>query len=123
MRKPLILPLAIIVVIFMVSFVCMSSAQGQEETMDYSWGVVKSISPDQITVTEQDEDTGQEQDVVYNIDSGVAINNTYKIEDIVVGNSIGVEYEIKDGNKVAKVIDVEEGFQQEDDTQNSKTCE
>jgi len=126
MKKPLILPLVIIVVIFLASPVCMSLAQEQEETeepIDYSWGVVKSISPDQVVVTEQNEETGQENDVVYKIDSGVAVNNTYKIEDIVVGNSIGVEYEVKDGAKVVKVIDVEEEFQQEDDAQDAKTCD
>lgn len=122
MKKFLSLPLSAIVIILVFSFVFISFAQDEEKETGYSWGVVKSISSSQIVLTEQDEETGEESDVIYDIDPKVEFNNASKIEDIAAGNSIGIEYEVSNGNKIAKVIDAEELSQQESAAA-TKSCE
>jgi hypothetical protein len=118
MKKHLFLLLSLVVLIFAV----ISSAQEETDT-NYSWGTVKSISAGEIVLTEQDIETGEEMEVVYNIDANVALNNVTDISDILVGNSVGIEYEVVDGNRVAKVIDIEEIFGEENVAGDAKTCE
>ncbi|MDD5617855.1 MAG: hypothetical protein PHG69_02070 [Candidatus Omnitrophica bacterium] len=122
MKKSLSLPISAIVTILIFSFIFISFAQEEEKETGYAWGVVKSISSGQVVLTEQDEETGKEADVTYYIDPKVEFNNASKIEDIAAGNSIGIEYEVSDGDKIAKIIDAEELFQQEGAAA-TKTCE
>jgi hypothetical protein len=118
MKKLVILPLVIALFILVVSLTGLSPAQEKENNFAYSWGTVKSVSGSEIVLTEEGEETGEEVDVSYNISPEVELNNIAKIEDIAVGNSIGIEYEVIDGSKVAKVIDTEESFPQEAENNN-----
>ena len=78
-----------------------------EEEIEYSWGTVKEISSDQIVVSEWDTDKSEEVDVVYIIDPKVRLKDVKSLKDIAVGDSVDIDYVVRDGKRVAKVIIVE----------------
>ncbi len=87
-----------------------SSAQtfAQEEDVEYSWGTVKSISSNEIVVTEYDYDKDEDVEVTYSIDPKVELEGVKTLKDITVGDSLDIKYVIQGGKKIAKVITVEE---------------
>ena len=102
MSKWLLAMLMCVIVVF-------SSVQlfAQEEDIEYSWGVVKSIFSAQLVVIEYDYDNDEDLEVTYSIDPKVELRGVKTLKDIVVGDELDIEYVIKDGKKVIKVITVE----------------
>ena len=102
--------LAVMAVLAMVLLLCcvtgVSIAQ-EEEEIEYSWGIVSSISSKQIVVSEYDYDAEKNVDLVYALDPNLKLKNADSLENIVVGNSVDIEYVVRDGKKVAKAISVE----------------
>ncbi len=98
--------------IFLVLTLCVAlnsdfaSAQEKEE-IDYSWGIVSSISSDSIVITEYDYITEEEKETRYIIDSSVSLVNAEDISDISTGDEAEIEYIIKDANRIAKIITIE----------------
>lgn len=86
----------------------------QEEEIDYSWGTVAGISENQIVVTEYDYNKDEEVDITYSIDPNVKFENVDSLENIAVGDSVDIEYVVKDGKRVAKVIAVEKSSYEEE---------
>jgi len=82
-----------------------SLAQGEDELAS-SYGVVKSLSSNELIITESNDD-GKEVDVAYIIDTKVELKNVSAVKDIAIGDSVEIEYVAKDGKRVAKVITVE----------------
>ena len=78
----------------------------QEEDVEYSWGTVKSISSSRIIVTEYDYDNN-EAEVAYAVDPKVELRGVKTLKDIAVGDDLDIEYVIRGGKKVAKVLTVE----------------
>lgn len=79
----------------------------QEEELQYSWGSVGGLSSNQIIVKEYDYESEEEVDVTYAIDPEVKIQNVNSLEEIAVGDSVGINFVVRNGEKVAKVIVVE----------------
>lgn len=77
-----------------------------EET-EYSYGTVVSASNTQLVVREDDYNTGNEIEVTYILDPKLEVNNVASVKDIAAGDSVEIEYLVKDANKTALVIDVE----------------
>ena len=75
-----------------------------EEEIEYSWGTAKKISSDQIVVSEWDTDRSEEVDVGYIIDPKVKFKNVKLLKDIAVGDGVDIDYVVRDGKKIAKVI-------------------
>lgn len=120
MKKYLIAALAVIVVLLAVFKWDLLSAQ--EEELGYSYGtVISSISSDhqiKIIVREYDYEKEEEVDIAYTIDPKVELEleGVASLKDIAVGNSVEIDYIVRDGKNVAKVIFVEKSSQEEDYT-------
>jgi len=98
---------AVLVLGFLMCSVSGVSLAQEEEKTEYSWGKVSSASSSQIVVTEYDYDSDEDADVTYTIDPKVEFKNVDSLKSIAVGDSVDIEYVIKDGKKVVKVIAVE----------------
>ncbi|UCH12126.1 MAG: hypothetical protein JSW18_04735 [Candidatus Omnitrophota bacterium] len=79
----------------------------QEEEMEYSWGTVNSVSSGQIVVAEYDRSRDEDVYVTYTIDPKAKLENVNSLKDIAVGDSVDIEYVVREGKKVAKLITVE----------------
>jgi len=90
----------------LMCFVSNISLAQEEEELESSYGIVKSLSSNELVVKQYD-DEGEEVDVTYIIDIKVELKNVDALEKIAVGDSVEVEYVVKDGKKVAKIITVE----------------
>jgi len=88
----------------------------QEEEVEYSWGRVSSLSSNQITVKEYDYESDEEVDVTYVIDPKVKIENVNSLEEITIGDSVGIDFVVRKDKKVAKVIIVEKSSYEEEYT-------
>ena len=88
----------------------------QEEELEYSWGRVSSLSSNQIIVKEYDYESDEEVDVTYAIDPEVKIENVNSLEEITIGDSVGIDFVVRDNEKVAKVIIVEKSSYEEEYT-------
>ena len=88
----------------------------QEEEVEYSWGRVSSISSKQIIVKEYDYESDEEVDVTYAIDPKVKIENVNSLEEITIGDSVGIDFVVRDSEKVARVIIVEKSSYEEEYT-------
>ena len=98
---------------FLMCFVSgVSLAQEAEDTED-SWGTVSSLSSNQLVVSEYDYDSEVEVDVTYAVGPEVEVKNVDSLKNITVGDSVDIEYVIKYGKKVAKIISVEKSSEEE----------
>lgn len=88
----------------------------QEEERGYSWGSVKSISSNQIVVSEYNFTVYEDTDVTYVINPEVKLEGVKSPRDIAVDDVVGIEYVVKDGQRVAESIQVEKLFQEEEFT-------
>jgi hypothetical protein len=77
-----------------------------EET-EYSYGIVSSVSANQIVVKEINYDTDEETDVTYSIDPAVKLEGVESLTDIAAGDMVDIDYVVKDDKKIAKIISVE----------------
>ena len=87
-----------------------------EEELDYSWGTVKSLSSNQIIVTEYDYDNEEMVDVTYTVDPNVKLHNVESLKDIAVGNDVWIDYVIIEGGKVAMGIEAKKPSYEEEYT-------
>ncbi|MBN2145655.1 MAG: hypothetical protein JW774_13650 [Candidatus Aureabacteria bacterium] len=106
MKRYLSLSLMLLFTGFVFSQDASAPATG-EETTKYSYATVVSVSADQIVVSEYDYDKDEEVNVTYSVDANVQLKNVDALNKIGAGNYVEIEYEIKDGKKVAKVISLE----------------
>lgn len=99
----------LLVVLMCIAVFSSVQAFAQEEDVDYSWGTAKSVSSDQIIVTERgyDNDEYVDVEVIYSIDPAVELEGVESLKDIVTGDSLDIEYVIQGDKKVAKVVTVE----------------
>ena len=81
-------------------------AQVEEET-EYTWGIVSSVSSDQIVISEYDYDTEKEIEVTYAITSDTELKNVDSLKDIAIGGNVDIEYVVREEKRVAKIISVE----------------
>lgn len=88
----------------------------QEEEVEYSWGRVSSLSSNQIIVKEYDYESDEEVDVNYAVDPEVKIENVNSLKEITIGDSVGIDFVVRDSKKVAKVIIVEKSSYEEEYT-------
>ena len=107
---------AVLVLGFLMCSVSGVSLAQEEEKTEYSWGKVSSASSSQIVVREYDYDSDEDVDVTYTIDPKAELKNVDSLKSIAVGDSVDIEYVVKDGKKVAKVIAVEKSSQEEEST-------
>jgi hypothetical protein len=100
--------------LFLVCYVS-GAPLAQEEELQYSWGRVSSLSSNQIMVKEYDYESDEEVDVTYAIDRGVKIENVNSLEEIAIGDSVGIDFLVRNNERVAKVIIVEKSSYEEEE--------
>lgn len=115
MRKYLGIAIVLMFGFLMCSMPGISLAQ-EEEEMEYSWGAVSSVSSNQIVITEYDYDSEEGADVTYAVDPNAELKNVDSLKDIAVGDNVDIEYVVRNGKKVAKIITVEKSSSEEEYT-------
>ena len=107
--KKILFFMLVISVLFFSSMLSLA----QEESMNYSWGEVVKVSPEEITVSEYSYDLEKEIDVVYKIEPDVKLKNVTSINNLNEGDSVEIDYVIVGADKVAKAIILEELFEED----------
>ena len=82
-------------------------AAANEETTEFSYGTVKSISENQVVVTEYDYDSDKDVETTYSVPATATFEGISKLSEIAVGDAIDIDYIVKDGQKIASVLSVE----------------
>lgn len=106
MKRISFLVLSVILSVVTLFFVDIAKAE-DVDVNNYSYGTVKNISQDQITVTEYDYDTDEEIDETYAINSKTAFQNVTAIGEIAVGDNVDIVYVTENGVKIAQSIAAE----------------
>ena len=98
---------ALLVISFsIVGFLDKSFAE-EEAEINSAWGIVDSVSSNQIVINEYNSSSEEYIDVTYDIDPEVIVTNVDKIEGINSGDSVEIEFEMKEGKKIIKTISVD----------------
>lgn len=105
----------VLTLLFLMCYVS-GAPLAQEEELQYSWGRVSGLSSNQIIVKEYDYESDEEVDVTYAVDPEVKIENANSLEEIAVGDSVGINFVVRNNEKVAKVIIVEKSSYEEEYT-------
>ncbi|MBL7132091.1 MAG: hypothetical protein ISS45_11950 [Candidatus Omnitrophica bacterium] len=115
MRKYLGIAIVLMLGFLMCSTPGISLAQEEEET-EYSWGAVSSVSSNQVVITEYDYDSDEGVEVTYTVDPNAELKNVDSLKDIAAGDNVDIEYVVRNGKKVAKIITVEKSSSEEEYT-------
>jgi hypothetical protein len=107
-----------IIISVLVCAVCFSSLlllaqdekKQEEEKSEYSHGEVSSVSGAQIIVGEYDDSLDRVVDVAYTVDPKAEFENITSLKDIAVGDSVEIEFIVRDGIRVVKFISKEKFF-------------
>lgn len=78
-----------------------------EEETEYSYGTVSSIAGDQLVVSEYDFEKDADVNVNYAVDATTKFENVTALTEIAAGDSVEIDYLVKDGKNVAKLVSVE----------------
>ena len=113
--KKYIMGAMVLALLFLMCYVS-GAPLAQEEELEYSWGRVSGLSSNQIIVKEYDYESDEEVDVTYAVDPEVKIENANSLEEIAVGDSVGINFVVRNSEKVAKVIIVEKSSYEEEHT-------
>lgn len=84
------------------------------EGTEFSYGTVKSVSGDQLVVSEYDYENDKDIDVTYSVSPTVTLEGVASLGEIAAGDTVDIDYEIKGDQKVAVSIAVEKGGEEED---------
>ena len=83
------------------------AVNSQAEMTEFSYGTVKSVSTNQIVITEYDYDKDEEIDISYTVDQNTEFEGVKSIQDIVIGNNVDIVYSVVDDKRIAQSITVE----------------
>ncbi|HNV23694.1 MAG TPA: hypothetical protein PLH56_03030 [Candidatus Omnitrophota bacterium] len=111
-----ILLITMVVALSIAVFFCANSFAQQQQDLEeteeplveddqlFGFGQVVEISKQAMTLLEYDFETDQELQIVYVLNEQTALDNIASLDEIKVDDEIGVNYEEKDGKKIAKTI-------------------
>jgi hypothetical protein len=111
-RKYLLSIIGVCGVIFLLAGIVVAQTdkpiEGSDvEDVEFSYGMVNSVSSTQLDLSEYDYDTNQETAVIYVIDENTKVEGADGLKGIVSGDGAEVKYEVKEGKKIAKTITIE----------------
>ena len=104
----------ILVFCFLAQPFCGTVLAAEEDTIEYSWGIVAKISGKTINVLEYDYDTDQDVEIVYVVDTEVELKNIDSLRDLQEGDNIEIDFVVKGEKRIAKVISLEGVMPEED---------
>ena len=84
------------------------------EGTEFSYGTVKSVSNDQIVVSEYDYENDKDVDVTYSVSPEATFEGVAGIGEIAAGDSIDMDYELKGDQKVAVSVAIEKAEEPEE---------
>ncbi|MBI1977124.1 MAG: hypothetical protein HYS55_00025 [Candidatus Omnitrophica bacterium] len=90
--------------------------EGEEEPTEFSYGTVKSISAGEFVLTEYDYDNDKDIDVTYTVPAEATFEGVTKLEEIVIGDAVDVDYAVKDGKRIALALAVEKPLEEDEET-------
>ncbi len=110
-------------VIFFIIMCSLSFAQ--EEAIDYAYGKVKNASSQEIVIGEYEYKSEEVLDVTYAVDPNIQLKNINTLDDSIVGFNVDIDFIVKDGKKIAKVIELEKKIvkQEKASTETTQTQE
>lgn len=118
MRK-YVLALAVIVSVclyFLPTFIqAQEAAQEPAEETEFSYGTVKSVSGDQLVLSEYDYDQDKDVDVTYTVPPEAELENVTALSEVAVGDIVDIDFLVKDGQKVATLVTVEKPTEEDED--------
>ena len=79
-----------------------------EEALEYSYGVVNSVSATQLVVTEYDFETDADVTVTYELNDKTELT-VASASEIKVGDDVEIDYKLENGKKVAVWVGIESG--------------
>lgn len=82
---------------------------------EFSYGTVKSISGNQIVVSEYDYDADKDVEVAYTTTADTKLENVKSVQEIAVGDSVDIDFAVKNGQKVASALTVEKPTDENED--------
>ena len=106
--------LLVILAVAIFCFVSNLSLAQDEEKMDYSWGAVVKVLPNEIIVSEYDYDSDGEVNVVYKVSPDTELKNIEALKDLAEGDSVEISYVVEEEQRIAKVITLEESYLEEE---------
>lgn len=84
----------------------MKASTGSEES-EFAYGLVDRIDSNQLVLAEYDYDTNNEVNTAYSLTEDTKIEGIEEKSGISAGDGAEIEYENKDGKKIAKTISIE----------------
>lgn len=104
----------VILAVAIFCFVSNLSLAQDEEKMDYSWGTVVKVFPNEIIVSEYDYDSDGEVNVVYKVGPDTKLKKIEALKDLTEGDSVEISYVVEEEERIAKVIALEESYLEEE---------
>lgn len=86
-----------------------------EDETEFSFGTVKSITGDQLVVSEYDYESNADVDVTYQVPAETEFENAASLKEIAVGDSVDIDFLVKDGQKKAVAITVEKPLTEDEE--------
>lgn len=86
-----------------------------EVETEFSFGTVKSITDNQIVVSEYDYESNADVDVTYQASGETAFENVGSLKEIAVGDSVDIDFLVKDDQKKAVAITVEKPLTEDEE--------
>ena len=84
------------------------------EGAEFSYGTVKSISGDQLVVSEYDYENDKDIDVTYSVNAETTYEGVQSLVEIAAGDSVDIDYKIEGHKKTAVAVAVEKGGEDEE---------
>ena len=91
-----------------------SSDATLEDETEFSFGTVKTVTENQLIVSEYDYESNADVDVTYEVSPQTEYENATSLKDIAVGDSVDVDFLVKDGKKTAVAVTVEKPLTEEE---------
>ncbi len=108
------MPIKLIFIVFLAAaFNFALFAQDEDEIVETSYGEVVSISGNQIIIKEYDYEKYQSINVTYNIDNDVELINLDSLSDLKSGDTVDVDYVIRNNERFAVTIVLTTGTEEE----------
>ena len=82
---------------------------------EFSFGTVKSLAESQLVVSEYDYESNADVDVTYQVSGETAFENVASLKEVAVGDSVDVDFLVKDGQKKAVAITVEKPLPEDEE--------
>ena len=82
---------------------------------EFSYGTVKSVTDNQLVVSEYDYDKDQDVDVTYTVQPDTKFENVTSVAEIKAGDTVDIDFLVKNSQKIASLISVEKPGAEDED--------